>query len=83
MARTNNSTFEGILPIFHREKVASYHWGLFNGKIQTIYPWHSWQEKLTSEPELWHHDVFREDGTPYDMDEILLIKKLTSTTKDK
>ncbi len=86
MARGNNSTFEGILPIFHQHKVAAYHWGLFNGKTQTIYPWKSWKEKFTEEPELWHHDVFREDGTPYDMKEIALIKELTSvqtTQSDK
>lgn len=78
MARGNNSTFEGILPIFHKNKVAAYHWGLFNGKTQTIYPWKSWKEKFTTEPDLWHHDVFRKDGTPYDIKEIELIKELTS-----
>jgi len=80
MARGNNSTFEGILPIFHQNKVAAYHWGLFNGKSQTIYPWSSWKQKFTAEPDLWHHDVFRKDGTPYDSKEIELIKKLTSAS---
>lgn len=78
MARPNKSTFQGILPIFHKNKVAAYHWGLFSGKTQTIYPWSSWNKKFTAEPELWHHDVFREDGTPYDKKEIELIKELTS-----
>lgn len=78
MARGNKSTFEGILPIFHKNKVAAYHWGLFNGKSQTIYPWSSWKKKFTSEPELWHHDVFRKDGTPYDSKETELIKNLTA-----
>ena len=78
MARGNNSTFEGILPIFHESKVAAYHWGLFNGKSQTIYPWSSWKKKFTAEPKLWHHDVFRYDGTPFDTKETELIKKLTT-----
>ena len=30
------------------------------------------------EPEVWHHDLFRQDGTPYDQKEIELFKKLTS-----
>ncbi|MCJ8321617.1 MAG: galactose-1-epimerase [Colwellia sp.] len=80
MARGNKSTFEGILPIFHKNKVAAYHWGLFNGKSQTIYPWSSWKKKFTAEPELWHHDVFRKDGTPFDSKETELIKELTSAS---
>jgi hypothetical protein len=78
MARGNNSTFEGILPIFKEHKVAAYNWGLFNGKSQTIYPWSSWKKKFTEEPELWHHDIFRKDGTPFDPAETALIKQLTS-----
>lgn len=79
IAREHKSTFEDILPIFHKNKIAAYHWGLFNGKIQTIYPWKSWHEKFTDEPEVWHHDVFRKDGTPYDVKEIELIKEITGT----
>jgi hypothetical protein len=28
------------------------------------------------EPELWFHDIFRKDGTPYSKDEVTFIKKL-------
>ncbi|WP_206082061.1 family 43 glycosylhydrolase [Maribellus sediminis] len=77
MARTAGSTFEAILPIFHKNRVAAYNWGLFSGKSQTIYPWESWTKEYTAEPELWFHDVFREDGTPYDNKEIRLIKSLS------
>lgn len=77
MARSNNSTFEGILPILHQNRVAAYNWGLFSGKSQTIYPWETWTKKYTAEPELWFHDVFREDGTPYAEEETTLIKGLT------
>lgn len=78
MARSNNSTFEGILPIFHENRVAAYNWGLFSGKSQTIYPWESWREEFTAEPDPWFHDVFREDGTPYKQSEVRLIKSTTS-----
>ncbi|WP_299556382.1 family 43 glycosylhydrolase [Seonamhaeicola sp.] len=78
MARSAGSTFQGILPMFHKNRVAAYNWGLFDGKSQTIYPWKSWKEKFIAEPEPWFHDVFRKDGTPYDKEETRLIKKLTA-----
>ena len=77
MARSNQSTFEGILPEFHKNRIAAYNWGLFSGKSQTIYPWDSWEKKYTDEPEPWFHDVFREDGTPYNIKEVQLIARLT------
>ena len=77
LARSAGSTFEGILPIFHKNRVAAYNWGLFDGKSQTIYPWESWTKKYTAEPEPWFHDVFRADGTPYDKKEVQLIGSLT------
>ena len=78
MARTNNSTFAGYLPIFKEERIGAYNWGLVSGKSQTIYPWSSWQQNFTAEPETWFHDVFRPDGTPYDESETQLIRELTS-----
>ncbi|MCG8310637.1 MAG: family 43 glycosylhydrolase [Cytophagales bacterium] len=78
MARSAGSTFEGILPIFHKNRVAAYNWGLFSGKSQTMYPWKSWRERFTDEPDPWFHDVFRADGTPYNIKETRLIKRMTS-----
>lgn len=77
MARGNNSTFQGVLPIFKRHRIGAYNWGLVDGKSQTIYPWDSWNKKYTTEPTPWFHDVFRKDGTPYSQEEVDLIKKLT------
>ena len=79
MARTNNSTFAGYLPIFKEERIGAYNWGLVSGKSQTIYPWSSWEQDFTAEPETWFHDVFRPDGTPYDESETQLIRELTSS----
>ena len=79
MARGNNSTFQGILPIFHEHKVGAYNWGLVDGKSQTIYPWDSWKKKYTAEPDPWFHDVFRRGGTPYQKSETDLIRKLGTT----
>jgi hypothetical protein len=77
MARGNNSTFEGSLPVAKKYNVAAYNWGLVNGKSQTIYPWDSWKKAYKAEPEVWFHDIFRKDGTPYRKAETDLIKKLT------
>ena len=77
MARSAGSTFQAILPIFHKNRVAAYNWGLFAGKSQTLYPWDSWTKEYKAEPEPWFHDVFREDGTSYDNKETRLIKSLS------
>ena len=77
MARGNGSTFEAILPILKKEKVAAFCWGLVDGKSNTKYPWTTWQEPIIGDPSPWHHDIFRPDGAPYDEDEVALIKDLT------
>lgn len=77
MARGNHSTFEGSLPVAKKYNVAAYNWGLVDGKSQTIYPWDSWKQAYSKEPEVWFHDIFRKDGTPYRKAETDLIRKLT------
>lgn len=80
MARGNNSTFEGVLPVLQKNNVAAYNWGFVNGKSQTIYPWDSWTKTYTREPELWFHDIFRQDGTPYRAEEVSFIRSLTGVS---
>ena len=78
MARTPGSTFEGILPIAKREKIASYCWGLVAGRSQTLYPWDSWTNPyVETMPDPWFHDVFHTDGTPYRPDEVSLVRAIT------
>lgn len=78
MARTPGSTFEGILPIAKREKIASYCWGLVAGRSQTLYPWDSWKTPyVEAMPDPWFHDVFHEDGRPYRADEVAFIREIT------
>jgi len=48
----------------------------WRGKVREVYPWESHLE--APEPEVWFHDIFRRDGTPYDSSEVRLIKKITS-----
>lgn len=77
MARGNGSTFEAILPILKKEKVAAYCWGLVDGKSQTKYPWVTWQMPILGEPQPWHHDIFHTDGRPYRDSEVKLIREQT------
>ena len=78
MARGNKSTFQGSLPIAKKYNVAAINWGLVAGKTQTFLPWDSWQKPYVGrDPEVWFHEVFRPDGTPYKADEVELIKRLT------
>lgn len=78
MSRGNGSTFEGSMPVAKKYKVGAFNWGLVSGKSQTIFPWDSWQKKYTAEPELWFHDIFRADGTPYRKSETDFIRNITS-----
>ncbi|HEX3600809.1 MAG TPA: cellulase family glycosylhydrolase [Lacipirellulaceae bacterium] len=76
MARGNGSTFEAILPILKKEKVAAYSWGLVDGKTQTKYPWATWQMPIIGDPDPWHHDIFHTDGRPYRAEEAKFIREL-------
>lgn len=81
MARGNNSTFEGILPIFKEHNIGAYNWGFVNGRSQTIYPWDSWQKPYDKQPDPWFHDIFRRDGSVYRQGEVDLIRKLSGNAK--
>lgn len=83
MARPNGSTFEGFLPIAKEYNVGMYNWGFVDGKTQTKYPWDSWTKTYTSEPDIWFHEVFRENGEPYKNEETELIKELTSAVNTR
>jgi len=78
MARGNGSTFQGILPVAKKFRVAAINWGLVAGKTQTNLPWDSWQKPYTDrQPAMWHHEIFRLDGTPYRADEVAFIREMT------
>lgn len=81
MARPRGSRFDPILGYLLEQRVGAYNWGFVDGKTQTIYPWDSWEKKYASEPPLWFHDIFRRDGTPYDLNEVNYIKSLTRPVK--
>jgi len=76
MARRNNSLFSNIMPILKDQNIGAINWGLVDGKSNTKY---AWDEPMPdgAEPELWFHEIFRQDGTPYKQQEVELIKELT------
>jgi len=77
MARPNGSTFQGTLPVAKKYKVAAYNWGFVAGKTQTYLPWDSWQKPYTDrEPEVWFHEIFHKDGTPYRQEEVAFIREI-------
>lgn len=78
MARRNNSLFSNIMPILKAQNIGAINWGLVSGKTNTKY---AWDTPIANglEPELWFHDIFRMDGSPYKQQEIDIIKQLTGT----
>ncbi|GAA4732450.1 cellulase family glycosylhydrolase [Flavisolibacter ginsenosidimutans] len=82
MARPFGNTFQEILPLFKKYGIGAYNWGLVAGKTQTHCPWDSWQVKYESEPELWFHDIFRENGEPYILEEVEYLRTLLNVEKE-
>jgi Cellulase (glycosyl hydrolase family 5) len=79
MARGAGSTFDTILPLAQKYRVAAINWGFVQGKSQTWLPWDSWTRPYVLEqPVVWHHDIFHPDGKPYRQREIDIIRTLTT-----
>ena len=75
MARRNGSFFSSVMPLLKANKVVAINWGFVSGKTNTIYAWDT-PIPDGHEPELWFHDIYRQNKTPFDPEEIKLIKKL-------
>ena len=97
MAREFGSTFEFSLPIFKNNSVGCFNWGLVAGKSQTHFGWSTIldikqkkdagdfikEDEAIPEPELWFHDILRQDGTAFSDEEISFIKSITSNKELK
>lgn len=75
MARRNGSLFQTILPMLKTENVGAINWGFVSGKTNTIYAWDT-PMPGGKEPELWFHDIYRQDKTPFSENEVKTIKAL-------
>ena len=75
------STFEETLPIYKKYNVGAINFGLTAGKCNFNFPWNKLDENGESipweydEPEVWFHDIFHLDGTPYSEEEVEFIRK--------
>lgn len=69
--RQKGLDFAAVLPLFARNKVSWYNWGLVAGKQQTYLPW---ENKGLTINDHWHWDMLWPDGRPYDPNEVKLIK---------
>ncbi len=78
MARGNGSFFFGSMPVGKVHNVGMINWGFVQGKTQTHLPWDSWQRPYVDrEPAVWFHEVFRNDGKPYMVEEVEFIRRMT------
>jgi len=92
LARNKGSTVADCLPTMKELKAGAINWGFVSGKAATIWPWISRVGNVNikreagevikpgdsfPEPEVWFHDLYRTDGTPFDPAEIAIFRKLT------
>ena len=75
-----DSTFEGSLPIFKRERVGAVSWGLVRGRTNTHLLWATKRKPGYDplNPTEWFHDIFHPDGTPYSQKEVDFIRETTA-----
>ena len=73
IVRRDGNDFERVLPLFAEHGVGWYMWGLVAGRTQTYMPWGS--EAGAPMPDVWQHDAFWPDGTPYDHSEMELVRE--------
>ena len=82
MARGNGSFFFGSLPVAKVHNVGMINWGFAQGKTQTNLPWDSWQRPYVGrEPSVWFHEIFRNDGQPYLVEEVEFIRRMSGKAK--
>jgi hypothetical protein len=74
--RPAGNTIETHLPLYKRENIGAYNWGLVNGKTQTHLSWDR-EKNQNGGPTVWQHDIFTGDLAPYNEQEVALIKTLS------
>ncbi len=65
------------LPLYHEEGIGSYSWGLVAGKTQHFLPWDELWKNRDLPLNRWQHDLFDTFHTPYDPEELALMRKLS------
>ncbi len=80
MIRINNSLFQNIMPMLKTQNIGAINWGFVTGKTNTRYPWSRFKNDSLA-MKVWFHDIFYDNGNPYDPVEIDTIKALTETPR--
>lgn len=75
MSRVLGSRWATDLAWLKQAGIGCYAWGLVAGRTQTYMPWGS--KPGDPEPKVWHHDLLRADGTPFDEAEVASIRSIT------
>lgn len=75
MHRPYRSLIETHLPLWKKHKVGSYFFGFVNGKAQFNCVWEFIKKLPDIDTRLWMHDIFHSDFTPYDPDEIAVLRE--------
>jgi len=56
-------------------EIGIYNWGLVLGKTQTNLNWYTMTGSPNPDAREWQHDVMYPDGTPYDGEELSIIRR--------
>ena len=80
MARKFGGTFQDNLPVMRELNISAINWGFVAGKTNTNFAWDDVRPD-GKEPELWFHDIIRQDGTPFSQEEVDTIRSLTGKLK--
>jgi hypothetical protein len=75
LRRSFGCNFENIMPLFRANNVGAINWGFVSGKTNTIFGWDD-PRPDGREPDVWFHDILRQDKSPFDPKEIEIIKKV-------
>ena len=81
MHRPYRSLIQTHLPLWKKEKIGSYFFGFVNGKAQFNYVWEFIKNLPGIDTRLWMHDIFHSDFTPYDDEEIEVIRECNKDKK--
>lgn len=73
--RPFRSLIQTHMPLWKKEGVGSYFFGFVNGKSQFNFVWEFIKNLPDIDTSLWMHDIFHDDFTPYDPEEIEVIRQ--------
>lgn len=79
--RPYRSLIQTHLPLWKKEGVGSYFFGFVNGKSQFHIVWEFIKNFPDIDTSLWMHDIFHDDFTPYDPEEIAVILECNRNKK--